>query len=209
MAEHREHREHREHSLPRRRGRPRATSKTDTRGRILAAAAEEFGENGYDGATMRGIAARAGVDSALVHHYFGTKADLFAETVEIPIRPDRVIPGILAGPREAVGESAVRFVLEQFEDAETRKRAVALLRAAFGNRLATPLLAGFLQRELLSRIVAILEVPDGALRASLAASQIAGLIVARYVVQLPALTAASVDELVARVGPTVQRYLFE
>ncbi len=192
----------------RRRGRPKGGA-TDARKRILAASSEEFGELGYDGATVRNIAARAGVDSALVHHYFGTKADLFAETVGIPIRPDRVIPGVLAGPREVVGESAVRFVLEQFEDAETRKRAVALLRAAIGNRLATPLLAGFLQRELLGRIVASVDTPDAALRASLAASQIAGLIIARYVVQLPALAGASVDELVARVGPTVQRYLFE
>ncbi|MFT4221246.1 MAG: TetR family transcriptional regulator [Microbacterium sp.] len=190
----------------RRRGRPRGGA-SDARGRILAAAIHEFGERGYDGATVRNIAAGAGVDAALVHHYFGTKADLFAETVDFPIRPDRVIPGILAGPREAVGESAVRFVLEQFEDADTRKRAVALLRAALGNRLATPLLAGFLQRELIDRMVASLDVPDAALRASLAASQIAGLIIARYVARLPALAEASIDELVERVGPTVQRYL--
>ncbi|MFT4135410.1 TetR family transcriptional regulator [Microbacterium sp.] len=197
-----------EHAAPRRRGRPRAVTRTDMRARILAAATEEFGERGYDGATMRNIAARAGVDSALVHHYFGTKADLFAETVDIPIRPDRVIPGILAGPRDEVGERAVRFVLEQFEDAAIRKRAVVLLRAALGNRLTTPLLAGFLQRELLTRIAAGLDAPDAELRATLAASQMAGLIIARYVARLPALAEASVDDLVARVGPTVQRYLF-
>ena len=209
MAQHRERAEHDHASAPRRRGRPRAAGRGDTRARILRAAAEEFGGLGYDGATVRNIAARAGVDSALVHHYFGTKADLFAATVDIPIRPDRVIPGILAGPRDAVGESAVRFVLEQFEDADTRRRAVALLRAALGNRLATPRLAGFRQRGLLGRVAAGLDAPDAALRASLAASQMAGLIVARYVVGLPALAEASVDDLVARVGPTVQRYLFD
>lgn len=190
----------------RRRGRPRGGA-TDARERILAAAIEEFGELGYDGATVRSIAARAGVDSALVHHYFGTKADLFAETIDVPLRPDIAIPRILDGPRDVVGERAVRFVLEQLEDPASRKRIVALMRAALGNRLTTPLLAGFLQRELLDRIAARLDVPDAALRASLAASQIAGLIVARYVVQLPALAEASVDEVVARVGPTVQRYL--
>ena len=190
----------------RRRGRPRGGA-TDARERILAAAIEEFGELGYDGATVRSIAARAGVDSALVHHYFGTKADLFAETIDVPLRPDIAIPRILDGPRDVVGERAVRFVLEQLEDPASRKRIVALMRAALGNRLTTPLLAGFLQRELLDRIAARLDVPDAALRASLAASQIAGLIVARYVVQLPALAEASVDEIVARVGPTVQRYL--
>jgi AcrR family transcriptional regulator len=194
-------------SQGRRRGRPRGRS--DARERILAAATEEFGESGYDAATVRAIAARAGVDSALVHHYFGTKADLFAATVDIPIRPDRAIPVILAGPRDEVGEAVVRFVLEQLERPEARKRAVALLRSALGNRLATPLLAGFLQRELIGRIAGALDVPDAALRASLVGSQIAGLLIARYVVQLPALADASVDELVARVGPTVQRYLTE
>lgn len=190
----------------RRRGRPRGGA-TDARARISAAAVEEFGELGYDAATMRGIAARAGVDSALVHHYFGTKADLFAETIDIPLRPDVAIPRILDGPRDVVGERAVRFVLEQLEDPASRTRIVVLMRAALGNRLTTPLLAGFLQRELLERIAARLDAPDAALRASLAASQIAGLIVARYVVELPALAEASVDDLVARVGPTVQRYL--
>ena len=192
----------------RRRGRPRGGA-TDARERIIDAAAHEFGEVGYDGATMRGIAARAGVDAALVHHYFGTKADLFAETVDFPLRPDRVIPQILAGPREAVGESILRFVLEQLEDPATRKRAVALLRASLGNRLATPLLAAFLQRELIDRIATSLDVPDAKLRASLVASQIAGLIAARYLAQLPALVEAPIDELVARIGPTVQRYLLE
>lgn len=192
----------------RRRGRPKGGA-TDARSRILAAAAEEFGAFGYDAATVRGIAARAGVDPALVHHYFGTKADLFAETIEIPLRPDLAIPRILAGPREAVGESVVRFVLGHLEDADTRKRTVALLRSSLGNRLATPLVAGFLQRELIDRLAAGLGAPDAKLRASLAASQIAGLLIARYVVQLPTLAEAPVEELVARVGATVQRYLVE
>lgn len=200
-----------EYAVPkakRRRGRPKGGA-TDARAGILAAAAEEFAEFGYDAATVRGIAARAGVDSALVHHYFGTKADLFAETIEIPLRPDLAIPRILAGPRDEIGESIVRFVLDRLEDTEARKRAVALMRASLGNRLATPLVAGFLQRELIERLAAGLDVPDAKLRASLAASQIAGVLIARYIVQLPALAEASVDELVVRVGATVQHYLVE
>lgn len=192
----------------RRRGRPRGGA-SDARERILAAAVDEFGERGYDGATMRAIASRAGVDAALLHHYFGTKADLLAATVDIPLRPDRAIPQIIAGPREAVGERIVRFVLEQMDDPHIRKRAVAVLRATLGNKLTTPIVSGFLQRELIDRIAVELGVPDAALRASLVGSQMAGLLVARYVVQLPALAHASVDELVLRVGPTVQRYLFD
>jgi len=198
-----------EYAVPtpkRRRGRPRG-GESGARERIIAAAVEEFGELGYNGATMRGIAARAGVDAALLHHYFGTKADLFAETVGAPMRPDVDIPALLEGPADDLGERIVRYVLEAWERPETRKRGVLLLRAGIGNRLATPLLSEFLQRELFTRIAARLDTPDAALRASLAASQIAGLLIARHVLQLPALTAASVDELVARVGPTVHRYL--
>jgi AcrR family transcriptional regulator len=191
----------------RRRGRPRGGS--DSRARIIAAAVDDFAENGYDGATIRSIAARAGVDSALVHHYFGTKADLFAEAVGIPLRPDVDVPRILTGPREEIGERLIRYVLEAFEQPEVRRRGVMLIRTALGSRVTTPLLAGFLSRELLSRVSRSLDVDDADLRASLVASQIAGMLIARYVLKLSALAAASVDELVGRVGPTVQRYLFD
>src|SRR6478735_6999984 len=189
---------------PRRRGRPRG-GESGARERILASAVDEFGDQGYDGATICNIAARAGVDSALVHHYFGTKADLFAEAGGAPMRPDIDVPAILAGPRDALGEHLVRYVLEAWERPDVRKQGVVLLRSAIGNRFATPLLAGFLSRELLGRIAAELDVSDAELRASLAASQVAGLLIGRYVLKLPALAAASADELVKRVGPSVQR----
>jgi AcrR family transcriptional regulator len=189
----------------RRRGRPRGGS--DARARILAAAAEEFAERGYDAATMRGIATRAAVDPALLHHYFGTKADLFTETVGAPLRPDLEIPRLLAGDRERLGEEIVRFVLGRFEQPEVRKRGVMLLRTAIGNKLATPMLAGFLSRELLARIAAEIGGDDAELRASLAASQIAGLLIARYVLKLPGVATATPEELVGRIGPVIQSYL--
>ncbi|WP_407358592.1 TetR family transcriptional regulator [Microbacterium sp. LTA6] len=193
-------------SAPRRRGRPKGA--TDSRGRIIAAAVDEFGEHGYDGSTVRSIAARAGVDSALVHHYFGTKADLFAEAVGVPMRPDIDVPGILAGPRDEVGARLVRYILEEWEKPEVRRRGVLLLRATVGSKLTTPLLAGFLTRELLARVAAVIDGPDAQLRAGLVASQIGGLLMARYVLQLPPLADASVDDIVVQVGPTLQRYLF-
>jgi len=196
-----------ETKAPKRRGRPRGGS--DSRERILAAAVDEFGERGYDGATIRSIAARAGVDSALVHHYFGAKADLFAEAVGVPMRPDVDVPGILQGPRDEVGERLVSYVLESFERPEVRRRGVMLIRTAIGSKLTTPMLAGFLSRELIGSIAHTLEVDDGELRAGLVASQIAGMLIARYVIKLPALVTASVDDLVPRVGETVQRYLFD
>ncbi|WP_102193000.1 TetR family transcriptional regulator [Microbacterium aurantiacum] len=193
-------------SAPRRRGRPRGAS--DSRARIIAAAVDEFGEQGYDGSTIRSIAARAGVDSALVHHYFGTKADLFAEAVGVPMRPDLDVPGILAGPREDVGERLVRYILGEWEKPEVRRRGVLLLRATVSSKLTTPLFAGFLTRELLSRVTAAMDAPDAELRAGLVASQIGGLLLARYVMKVPPLVDATVDDIAAQVGPTLQRYLF-
>ncbi len=196
-----------EQRATKKRGRPRGVS--DARDRIIAAAVDEFGEHGYDGSTIRSIAARADVDSALVHHYFGTKADLFAEAVGIPLRPDIDVPAIVAGPRDAVGERLVRYILDAFEQPDIRRRGVMLIRTAIGSRLTTPLLAGFLARELIGKIAKALAVTDADLRATLVASQIAGLLLTRYVLRLAPIATASVDDIVARVGPTVQRYLFE
>lgn len=191
------------------RGRGRPKGGSDSRTRILAAAVAEFGEHGYDGATLRAIAARAEVDPALVHHYFGTKADLFAEAADFPLRPDLVVPMILSGPREEAGERIIRYILESFEDADVRRRGVMLLRTAIGGKLAVPLAVGFLSRELLPRVAKRLGGPDAELRADLVASQIVGLLTIRYVLRVKPLADAPIDELVARYGPTVQRYLFE
>lgn len=192
-----------------RRGRGRPPGDSDARERIAAAAMHEFGEHGYDGATMRAIAARAEVDPALVHHYFGAKADLFAEVAGFPVRPDREVPAILRERRSDAGERIVRFVLEAFERPDVRKRGVMVLRTAVSGKLTGPLVTGFLSRELLPRIAAELDAPDAELRATLVASQVAGLIIARYIVELPAMKEASMGELVERIGPTIQRYLFD
>lgn len=195
--------------MTKQRGRGRPKGGSDSRERILSAAVAEFGERGYESATIRSIAARAGVDSALVHHYFGTKADLFAEAADVPLRPDVVVPLILNGPRDEAGERIVRYILEAFEHDDTRRRGVMLLRTAVGSKLATPLIVGFLSKELLPRVAGRLDVPDAALRADLVASQVAGMLMIRYVLRVQPIADAPIDELVRRIGPTIQRYLFE
>ena len=192
----------------RRRGRPRK-GESDARDRILAAATDEFGEHGYDASTTRAIAGRAGVDPALLHHHFGTKADLFAASIGAPLRPDLAVPEILTGPREQTGERLVAYVLAMWDSATVGPRALVMLRTSLASKRATPLLAGFLRRELLDKVAAGLDAPDAGLRADLAASQIAGLIIARYVLRLPDLVAAPTEVLVARVGATVQGYLVD
>lgn len=194
-------------TTPRRRGRPRGGA-SDARERILAAAAAEFGAHGYDAATMRTIAERAGVDAALLHHYFGTKSALFAATVDVPLDPAQLLPGALDGDLADAGRRLARLVVSTWDAPAFRPRGVALVRAVIGSRRTSSMLVGFVSREIVHRIGARLGAgPDADRRASLVASQIVGLIVARYVVELEPLASASADQVVADLGPTLQRYL--
>lgn len=194
------------------RGRPRTSTgsaRGDTRALILAAAADEFGAHGYEAASLRAIARRAGVDPALIRHYFEDKADLFATTIEAPFRPDRAVPMILAGPRSAVGENVARYVLGELASPVAQKRAALVLRTAVGHNAASRMLKEFLVREVLHRIAASIDTADAELRASLAASQVVGLMLTRYVLKVEPIASAPVEDLVSRVGPVLQWYLVD
>jgi len=189
-----------------RRGRRRKDA-GDARSAILAAASAEFLAHGYDGTSLRAIARRAGVDPALVHHYFEDKAALFAEALETPVRPQDIVRLALAAPREHVGETIVRTVLESLDSPASRNRMRQLLRTALGHDFAARMLRQFLVREVLGRIAAELDAPDAELRATLAASQIVGLMVVRAGIEAEPLASAPIDDVVARVGPVVQWHL--
>jgi AcrR family transcriptional regulator len=191
-----------------RRGRRRISPDgADARTQIVEAARAEFADRGYDATSLRAVARLAGVDPALVHHYFANKADLFAATVDVPIRPDLLVAEILRGPRDAIGATIVRAIVTQLDSRPTRDAMLALLRTALGHEFAARMLRQFMVREVLGRVASELDTPDSELRASLAASQIVGLIIARYGIRLDALADASPDEVVARVGPIVQWHL--
>lgn len=194
--------------IPRRRpGRPRGAKSGDTRARILAAATEEFGERGYEAASMRAIARRAGVDPALVHHYFDDKQHLVTEVVEVPLQPDRLVAGALDGPLDGLGDRLVRAVVTAWDSATVRPAAVAALRSAIGQGPVSRMLREFLRREIMHRIAEHLDAPDAELRAELAASQLVGVIMVRYVLEFEPVASLPTDELVARVGPAVQWHL--
>ncbi len=194
----------------RRRGRPRAGARSgaSTKAAIIRSATEEFADRGYEAASLRAIARRAGVDSALVHHYFEDKADLFMATLEAPLRPDRAITLILAGPRGDVGTSIVRYLLEQLEQQKAQARIVAILRTAVGSGPGSRMLKEFLVREVFQRLAAASASEDADLRANLAASQLVGVLLTRFVLRLEPIASTPTDELVRRVGPVIQWHLF-
>jgi AcrR family transcriptional regulator len=190
---------------PRRRGRRPAGE--DRRGDILAAAREEFARRGFDGTTMRGIARAAGVDPRLVHHYFDGKDAVFTAAFELPVRPQDVVEPMVALGPDGIGERLIRLFMTVWDTPPGQQRIVALLSASLTSEAAARMLREFLTREVFARIVTALRTDDAELRASLAASQMMGLVVARYVVGIEPLASLEPDVVVELVGPVLQGYL--
>jgi AcrR family transcriptional regulator len=199
-------------AAPRRgRGRPSRTqteSGPATRDRILDAAREEFSERGYEKTSVRGIAKAAGVDSALVHHYFGTKEQVFEAAVEGAMAPALGAPDmIVEGPLDDVGERLTRFFFGVWENPTSRTPLLAIVRSAVNNDTAAAVFRRLVAAQLLRRIAARLDTPDAELRAELAAAQLVGVAMLRYVIKVEPLASADVERIVAGVAPVVQGHL--
>jgi AcrR family transcriptional regulator len=175
---------------------------------VLAAARTAFAEKGFDGATIRGIATAAGVDAALVHHYFGNKDKLFLAAVEAPADPEDLLPEVLAGGPDDLGRNLLRMFLRVW-DGPARPAGLALVRSAVGSEWTAKLLREFLVARVLRRVVGTLDLPQSErdARGALVGSQLIGLVMARYVLKLEPLASASREELVEAIAPTLQRYL--
>jgi AcrR family transcriptional regulator len=167
-----------------------------------------FAERGFDGATIRSIATVAGVDPALVHHYFGTKDELFLAAIQAPADPADLLPEVLNAGRDQLGAAVVRLLLRVW-DGPMQPAGLALVRSAVGNEWTAKLLRDFLVTQVLRRVVGTLDLAaaEREARGGLVASQLIGVVMARYVLRVEPLASASADSLVAAIGPTVQRYL--
>ena len=185
----------------------RRPGSADTRGRILGAAREAFGERGYEGTSVRGIAARAGVDAALVHHYFGTKQQLFIAASEFPVDPAELVPRMLAGPREQMGERVVRTVVGLWDRPEVRPMLLGIVRSATTDPVAAGMARRMLAEGPILALARAVDLPDAETRATLAGTQLIGLAISRYVIGLEPIASMSPDDLAAAVGPTIGRYL--
>ncbi len=177
-----------------------------TRAEILEAARNLFATNGYDGTSMRRIAVDAGVDSALVTYHFGTKEELFVAVHELPINPSDMAL-LFDGPIEGVGERVARFAMTML--ATDDSMAVSLIRSSAATPSAAAILREFIDRALVEPLAVQLDAPDARERATLAGSQILGVLYARHIVHIPDLVSASIDDLVDAIGPVLQMYLIE
>lgn len=176
-----------------------------TRDRILAAARHDFSKTGFDGTTIRAIAAEAKVDPALVLHYFESKDAIFREAVRFPVDPADFIPGLVAPGVEGLGERLVRFFVETW-DSPAGSAMLGVIRSVVANDDAAALMREFVTREVLGRLAKAIDADEPQLRASLAGAQLIGMAMLRYVVKVEPIASADGDLIVAWLGPTIQRY---
>ncbi|GAB1514366.1 TetR/AcrR family transcriptional regulator [Actinophytocola sp. KF-1] len=182
----------------------RRPGQTQTREDILVAARNQFGQHGYDGATIRGIAAEAGVNPALVHHFFGSKEQVFVAALNLPMTPSTIADAIVRGPRDGIGERIVRLFLGLWSAPDTRQPFLALIRSVASNEQIASLMRQFLEHTVVGPVSAALDLPR--LRITGAASQGIGLAMARYVIRVEPLASATDDEVVELVAPVLQHY---
>ncbi|MFL6123406.1 TetR family transcriptional regulator [Actinophytocola sp.] len=189
----------------RRRG--RRPGGADTREALVNAAREVFIEQGFDGATVRVIATRAGVDAAMVNHWFGGKEGLFAEAVlKLPFNPQDIVRDLLAADPEHVGEAIVRLFVTTWDNTGGGV-FTALMRSVASHEEAAVMLRDFFFKHIFTHVIGRLAPDNHDFRATLVATQIVGMGMVRYVAKFEPFASAEIDTVATAVAPTLQRYI--
>src|SRR5256886_11661535 len=154
-----------------------------TREKIRAAARSQFASSGCESTTIRGTAAGARVDPKLVLHYFESKEGIFQAAMDLPFDPAQAIPELLRPGLDGLGVRLARFFIDIW-DSPAGVRAHAIVRSMVTSESAAALMRDFVSREILARVAQALELDHPQVRASLAASQLIGLAMLRYLVKV-------------------------
>lgn len=178
----------------------------DTRAEVLDAARVLFAERGFSRTTIRAVASDAGVDPSLVHHYFGSKDDLFMAALALPLDPREVLSRVVAAGPDGAGERLVRTLLSVWDDPHVQPALLAVARSVIGDDAGRLVGEGFIP-VVVGPVLAALVVDRPEIRIPLVASQLVGLIVTRYVLAVPGMVTMAPEDIVVRLGPTIQRYL--
>jgi len=186
--------------------RGRRPGSPDTRAAILDAARALFAAGGLTGTSVRAVAARAGVDPALVHHYFGTKDDLFVAALALRVDPREVLAPVVAEGPDGAGERLLRVFLSVWDDPELQLPLRALARSLTDPAGKELMRDGFLT-VVIGPVGAALGIDEPERRMPLVASQVLGLILMRYLLEAEPIASMPAEEVVAIYAPTIQRYL--
>jgi AcrR family transcriptional regulator len=179
----------------------------DTRSELVSTARRLFADAGYDKTSVRDIAAAAGVDPALIRHYFGSKAELFRATMGWPFEAAEVAARITSGDRVGLGERLTKVFFEAWERPESRANLEAILRGAATHEESAALVRQFIQGELYAKIASALGEKDAELRVDLAMAQLLGISYLRHILRVEPVASASVEELTVRVAPIISAHL--
>ncbi|HKH42408.1 MAG TPA: TetR family transcriptional regulator [Solirubrobacterales bacterium] len=185
----------------------RRPGNSSTREDILEAAGELFAQRGYQGATMRAIGAKAGVDASLVVHFFGNKVNLLTEAIDWPFDPEVEMPKLLADGKRNVGRRLAELAIRTWDEEGTRHPVFTLLRAGMTEPEAAEMLRNFMIQRLYAPLMERLGTDQPELRAGLAVSQIIGVGMGRYVLKFEGLATATSSEVIDWLAPVLQRYL--
>ncbi len=189
------------------RGPGRRRGSPDTRGAVLAAARAAFADRGFDATSTRAVAAAAGVTPGLVHHYFGSKDELFVAALELPFDPRKVLGAAAPGPPEELGRRIATVAVGLWEDPARREQLMAYLRTAMSNAEVAGLVRLGIPAVALPLLRAQIPFPDAEVRVNLAMTQILGMAMLRYVIRLEPLASMSPVALVDRLAPVLQQHL--
>jgi len=179
----------------------------DTRGEIVRAARESFADKGFSATSIRAVARQAGVDAALVHHYFDSKDELFIEAMALPVDPRQIAARILDGPREELGRRIATAFLGVWESADGQQRMKAVFRSVVSSDEVARLMREGITQLILQPVSRGLDVPDAQLRVSMVATQLIGVAMARYLVGLEPVASVDLATLIDRLGPVLQLHL--
>lgn len=189
-------------------GRPgRRPGGPDTRGEILGAARKTFADKGFTATSIRAVAREAGVDAALVHHYFDSKDELFIEAMALPVDPRQVAGVVIEGPRDEIGRRIATVFLGVWESPDGQQRMRAIVRSIAGSEEVARVMREGITQLILQPVSKALDVPDAELRVSLVAAQLIGLAMVRYLIELEPVASADMQTLVDRLAPVLQHHL--
>jgi AcrR family transcriptional regulator len=174
---------------------------------VLDVARRRFLADGYQGVTMRSVAAEAGVDAALISYFFGSKRGLFAAVMALSVNPADVLAHALPGDLNTMPERLIHALLTVWDDAERSAPMRAMIAGAAGDADVARLLREVVEGEMVGRLAERIRGADATTRAAVASVCLVGLIFDRYILMLEPIASMRSDELVTRLAPVLRAAL--
>lgn len=199
--------DHPAHHQPAPEHRGRRPGEGHARDDIESAARDAFARDGFAMTSIRSVARTAGVDPALVRHYFRNKENLFASVIRLPFDPEIAVQRMTNAGPQGVGRELATVVAEILADPDRSQLVIAMIRAAATEPQGAQLIEGALNETVITPIVALLGAEHAEKRAALSSAQIIGFLMATLVLRMPPLVALDTQGVITALGPTLQHTL--